>query len=57
MLYFDVMLKKYDICINADVLPKYPKISITVGSLLKYFIDKRKTDDVITILDLIYISV
>ena len=27
--------KKYDICINADVLPKYPKIGITVGSLLK----------------------
>ena len=26
--------KKNDICINADVLPKYPKIGITVGSLL-----------------------
>ena len=35
MLYFHVMLKKYDICINADVLPKCPKIGITVGSLLK----------------------
>ena len=34
MLYFHVMLKKYDMCINADVLPKYPKIGITVGSLL-----------------------
>ena len=26
--------KKYDICINADVLAKYSKIGITVGSLL-----------------------
>ena len=35
MLYFHVMMKKYDVCINADVLPKCPKIGITVGSLLK----------------------
>ena len=27
--------KKNDIRINADVLSKYPKIGITVGSLLK----------------------
>ena len=27
--------KKYDIGINADVLPKYSKIGLTVGSLLK----------------------
>ena len=36
MVYFHVMLKnKYDISINMDVLLKYPKIGITVGSLLK----------------------
>ena len=35
MLYFYVKLKKYNICINADVLSKCPKIGITVGSFLK----------------------
>ena len=34
MLYFYVKLKKYDIRINANILPKCPKIGITVGSLL-----------------------
>ena len=36
MLYFHAMLKKYDISTNTDVLPKCPKIGITVGSLLKF---------------------
>ena len=35
MLYFHAMLKKYDISTNMDVLPKCPKIGISVGSLLK----------------------
>ena len=33
-------------CINADVLPKYPKIGITVGSLLKSLENEiRKGDE------------